>query len=81
MLILGYISSISFPLIGYFDKNNYTTAHYILAIIYFASTAFSGLVLGNLAQRYKDQFKTSDCWISVVYWESWIMLGLGLGFL
>ena len=55
-MIIGYATSISFPLIGYFDEWEYTTMHYILAAIFFVSSVLYTSLLSFFAYRNRSEF-------------------------
>ena len=85
LLWIGVVTFISFPLIGYFDEHAYPTIHGITATLFFVSTAVYGNMLSHCANKHKDEFKTDNCWISMLYWVGWAMIAVmvifGLSFL
>ena len=80
LLWIGFITCISFPLVGYFDEHNFPVVHVVVSTTFFVSTTIYGNLLSYTANKHKSQFKTDNCWISVVYWVGWFMIAMLLMF-
>ena len=57
MATFGILCIISFPLIGYFDENDYWVIHIILAAIFFGATTIYANRLAHYLHKHKSAFR------------------------
>jgi len=60
LLILGIISTVTLPMIGYFDEHTYSTIHGISAVLFFLSVGVYAWILSNVLNANKDKFPVED---------------------
>ena len=60
LLISGYVTCLSLPLIGVFDEHNYTPIHYMMAAFFFSAFGFYALNLGEVMYTNIDKFPKED---------------------
>ena len=75
LLVLGLISTISLPSIGYFDEHTYGNIHNVLAVLFFGSVGLYAFIISNVMSSNKDLFP-QDQWAEIDRMArfKWIMM-------
>ena len=60
LLVLGLISTVTLPMIGYFDEHTYSTVHGISAVLFFLSVGVYAWILSNVLNANKDKFPVEE---------------------
>ena len=77
LFMVGLITCISFPLIGYFDMKTYKYVHAGIAGVFFIGTCTYANMYANRFEKYKDKFpnnlKNIETMLLTAKWMKYVM--------